>query len=161
MIRLIPRRRARHILREEDGASAVEFAIVFPVFFLLLFGILEFARLAWAVNSLQYAVAQGARYVTLSPTSITSKPTTSSCASWSSAAYKTAVQTYLQNQLTAYRASATASVPVASVSCGATPPTLTVTVKATYDFNFMLSNLVTSLGTVSLYQQATVTTPII
>jgi Flp pilus assembly protein TadG len=162
MSRLIPRRRARGILREEDGATAVEFAIVFPVFFLLLFTIFELARLVWTVNSLQYAVAQGARYVTMSPSG-NSKPTTGTCASPVPDNYKTAVQTYLQKQLTAYRASAIASVPLASVSCGTStsPPTVTITVKATYDFNFILSSLVASLGTLTLQQQATVTTPLI
>jgi Flp pilus assembly protein TadG len=160
MTRLMPRRRAQRILREDGGATAVEFAIVFPVFFLLLVAILEFARLVWTVNSLQYAVAQGARYVTMSPGG-NSKPTTGTCDSGVPTAYKTAVVTYVNKQLAEYRSSAIASVPSASVTCGASPPTMTVTVKATYNFNFVLSNLVTSLGTVSLQQQQTVTTPII
>jgi len=151
--RLVPRRLAA----AQDGATAVEFAIVFPVFFLLLFGILEFARLVWAVNSLQYAVAQGARYTM---TSSTTKPSPGTC-SGSTATFETSIQSYLQRQLTPYLSAATAVAPVLTKACSANPPTLTVTLKATYDFNFVLSSLVGSLGTVSLQQQATVTTPLI
>jgi len=38
---------------------------------------------------------------------------------------------------------------------------VTVTVKASYNFGFILSNMATLLGTISLKQQAIVTTPLI
>jgi Flp pilus assembly protein TadG len=162
MTRLLPRRGVRRFLQGRDGATTVEFAIVFPMFFVLLLGVIEFARMVWVVNSLQYAVAQGARYATLTPTSLASSmPTTGNCNSWSSTAYKAAIKTYLEKQLAAYRASATASVLTASVSCGANPPTMTITVQASYNFNFFLSSTLGSwINAIPLSQTATVTVPI-
>ena len=150
----------RRLAAAQGGASAAEFAIVFPMFFLLLFGIVEFARLFWSANTLQYAVAQGARYAMTSPGN-NGRPTPGGCATWSATTFETAVQTYLQAQLTAYLSSATAGTPVATANCGANPPTVTVTVSATYNFNFMLANLVTMLGAVPIQQQAKVTTPLL
>jgi Flp pilus assembly protein TadG len=164
MSRLVPRRGARRFLRARDGATTVEFAIIFPAFFVLMFSVLEFAHLIWAVNSLQYAVAQGARYVTISPGG-NNKPTTATCTG-STAAYQTSVQTYLQRQLTPYLPSATAVVTLpttANCTASATtpPPTVTVTVKATYSFTFFLAG---SLGSwikpITLSQTATVTAPL-
>ena len=46
----------------ERGASAVEFALVAPVFFLLIFGIVDFGLGIWTYNNLSQAVREGARY---------------------------------------------------------------------------------------------------
>jgi hypothetical protein len=43
------------------GQSLVEFALVAPVLFLLLFGVIEFGLLVFAVTSAQFAALQGAR----------------------------------------------------------------------------------------------------
>ena len=44
------------------GASAVEFALVAPMFFLLFFAVFDFARLFFAEMTLQNAVRQAGRY---------------------------------------------------------------------------------------------------
>jgi Flp pilus assembly protein TadG len=44
------------------GASAVEFALVAPMFFLLYFAVFDFARLFYAEMTLQNAVRQAGRY---------------------------------------------------------------------------------------------------
>jgi len=44
------------------GANGVEFALVAPVVFLLLFGILEWSRYLWTINMAQNAAREGARY---------------------------------------------------------------------------------------------------
>ncbi|MCA3185886.1 MULTISPECIES: TadE/TadG family type IV pilus assembly protein [unclassified Cupriavidus] len=46
----------------QRGASAVEFALVAPIFFLLLFSIVDFGAMMWANLTMQYAVREGARY---------------------------------------------------------------------------------------------------
>ena len=46
---------------DERGTSAVEFALVSPVFFLLTIGIIYLCMALWAVGSLHYAVEDGAR----------------------------------------------------------------------------------------------------
>lgn len=48
--------------RRQRGASAVEFALVAPVFFLLLFSIADFGMMMWANLTMQHAVREGARY---------------------------------------------------------------------------------------------------
>jgi len=45
----------------DGGASAVEFALVFPVFVLMVFGICEFGRALWTQSLLDYAVQTAAR----------------------------------------------------------------------------------------------------
>jgi Flp pilus assembly protein TadG len=45
----------------DRGTAAVEFAVVAPVFVLMLFGTFEFGRALWTRASLQYAVQQAAR----------------------------------------------------------------------------------------------------
>jgi Flp pilus assembly protein TadG len=140
----------RRLAAAKGGATSVEFAIIFPAFFLLLFGVFEFAHFVWAVNTLQYAVAQGARYAMTSGTSL---PTSSNCAS-TLPAYKASVQTNLKNQLAPYLSPV--SVPLPTGSCGTSTVTLTLT--ASYSFNFILSSLV-PLGK-TLSQTATVTVPL-
>lgn len=150
----------RRLAGARDGAVAAEFAIVIPIFFLFLFGIFDFARVCWVVNTLQVVLSQGTRYVMTTPGS-NSKPTAGNCATWSGAAtYQTNIQTYLQTQLTGLLSSAAGVVPTApTADCGTSPRTVTVTLRATYQFNF-LGNLV-PLAPITLQQQATVTAPLI
>ncbi len=54
--------KARRSLRHQRGAAAVEFAIIAPLLFMLIFGITEFGRV-WSVkNVLVGAAREGARY---------------------------------------------------------------------------------------------------
>jgi Flp pilus assembly protein TadG len=48
--------------RQRRGAYVVEFAVVASVFFLFLFGILEYARFVMTLEILQNAAREGARY---------------------------------------------------------------------------------------------------
>lgn len=47
--------------RRQHGATALEFALVFPVFFMLFYGILSFGFIGLARMSLQHAAEEGAR----------------------------------------------------------------------------------------------------
>jgi Flp pilus assembly protein TadG len=51
----------RRLGRREDGAAAVEFAIVSTVLFLIVFGIIEFGRTYSQYEVLQGAAREGAR----------------------------------------------------------------------------------------------------
>ncbi|EHH03597.1 hypothetical protein ATCR1_20940 [Agrobacterium tumefaciens CCNWGS0286] len=51
----------RNLLCEHSGASAVEFALVAPVFLLMLFGMIEFARLFWTTHALHETAIATAR----------------------------------------------------------------------------------------------------
>lgn len=46
---------------ERSGASAVEFALVFPVLMMLVFGVIGFSMLGGAISAMHYAVEEGAR----------------------------------------------------------------------------------------------------
>lgn len=48
-------------LRRQDGASAVEFALIAPLLFLILFGIIEWGMAFLEVQSVRAAVREGGR----------------------------------------------------------------------------------------------------
>ena len=149
----------RRLLAAKDGASTAEFAILFPAFFLLLFAIFEFARVFWAINTLQFAVAQGARYAMVSTSSV-GRPTVTGCAVWTPSTFQNSINAYLQTQLTAWGLNSATPTASASVNCVASPPTVTVTVSASYTFSYWLTDLASLLSTIPLTQRATITAPI-
>ena len=55
------------IVRDEDGATAVEFAITFPFVAALLFGIIEVGLLIWVQLGLQHGAEMAARCATVNP----------------------------------------------------------------------------------------------
>src|SRR6185503_18474885 len=73
----------RSLRIKRRGASAVEFAIVAPVFFMMIFGMIEYGRLVMVQQILTNATREGARRAVLQDA------TTS--------AVKTVVKTYLTN----------------------------------------------------------------
>jgi Flp pilus assembly protein TadG len=48
--------------RDEGAQSLVEFALVLPVFLLVVFGILDLARAVWQENELAFAAREGTRW---------------------------------------------------------------------------------------------------
>jgi Flp pilus assembly protein TadG len=59
-------RNAKACLQERDGATAVEFAVVFPLFALVLFGGLSFGMAMLNLNTLQSVATQAARCLAIS-----------------------------------------------------------------------------------------------
>ena len=51
------------------GQSVVEFALVAPIFLMLLFGLIEGARLVYAYNTVNHAAQESARFAILADTS--------------------------------------------------------------------------------------------
>ncbi len=49
------------------GSVAIEFAVLLPVFFALIYGLFEFSRIAWTQSTLEYAVEEAARYAMINP----------------------------------------------------------------------------------------------
>lgn len=61
----VPIRRRRDgawLRRRQGGSNIVEFAIIAPVFLLILFAIFEFSLMYFVNLTMQYAVREGARY---------------------------------------------------------------------------------------------------
>ena len=49
------------------GAVALEFALGFPIFLAMIYGVFEFGRIFWTQNTLEYAVEEAARFVMVNP----------------------------------------------------------------------------------------------
>lgn len=47
------------------GQTLVEFALVLPVFLVLIFGIVEFGRIVWAYSTLAHSAREGMRYASI------------------------------------------------------------------------------------------------
>jgi Flp pilus assembly protein TadG len=60
-------RRRRHILRDERGVAASEFALILPVLTMLLFGFYEAGRMYWNYNIVQSSARDAARYAARMP----------------------------------------------------------------------------------------------
>jgi Flp pilus assembly protein TadG len=52
----------RRFARASEGAAAVEFAIIVPVFVMFCMGIIEGGRMLWIRNSIQTATEEAGRY---------------------------------------------------------------------------------------------------
>jgi len=55
-------RSARRLLRKRVGAIIVEFALVVPFLFLIVFGIIDFSRAYAQLNNINSSLREGARY---------------------------------------------------------------------------------------------------
>ncbi len=62
------RRGAMLLARSRLGAVALEFALVFPVFLLLIYGLFEFSRVFLTENTLEFAVEEAARFAIVDST---------------------------------------------------------------------------------------------
>lgn len=60
--------------KNEKGGTMAEFAVVALVFFMIIFGIIEFGRLLYTHNALTDATRRGARYAVLHPSTSTCVP---------------------------------------------------------------------------------------
>jgi hypothetical protein len=78
--------------RVEGGQGLAEFAIVLPVFLLVVFGMIDLGRVVWATDDITNAAREGARYASVHGGSfLTSCPTgpglsgtpQPSCSTWS------------------------------------------------------------------------------
>jgi hypothetical protein len=55
-------RGGRRFWRRDEGATVVEFALVAPLLFLIVFGIIDFSRAYARLNTMNAAMREGARY---------------------------------------------------------------------------------------------------
>lgn len=72
---MVPWRIFGQALRDSRGGAAIEFAIVAPVFIGLMLGAVEFGRMFYIRQNLEYATEQAARYYSLNPSTSTSDVT--------------------------------------------------------------------------------------
>ena len=114
--RLIPLRACRL------GATAVEFAIVMPIFLAMVLGVIEMSRALWIKATMQYAAEQTTRYFMVNNTKTT-----------------TELETYAQARfLEMGMASIVADVTYAATQdTSTTPDNMTITL--TYSFEALVS----------------------
>ena len=53
--------------KAREGTTAVEFALIAPALFMILFGAVEFGRLLWTQAALHFAVEEAARCASVTP----------------------------------------------------------------------------------------------
>lgn len=53
------------LLRNRRGNALVEFALVAPVFFLAMFGTIDFGRMLWLASTVEHVAKEGARYAAI------------------------------------------------------------------------------------------------
>ena len=75
------------LLRCERGATALEFAFLAPVFFAMIFGVIDVGRVAWTLGSLHFAAESAARYASLNYDSSGNPPAASTVQTYALNAY--------------------------------------------------------------------------
>jgi Flp pilus assembly protein TadG len=136
----------------DDGATAVEACMVMLMLVLLMTGSMEFGRAFWTWNTMVLAVQEGGRYAMVyNPASYPSGPPSASCPSAATVTLSNCAVARANEYLSAY------GTPSVSVSSSAgwttTPPSMTIT--ATYAFNFILPALL-PYGPINLTSQVCV-----
>ena len=107
----------------QQGAAAVEFAIVLPLLLLVLTGIVEYGRLMWNYDALAKATRDAARYLSLEkPINATAKSTARTMAD--NAAAASGIGDLLPNETDV-------QISCSPADCNAPN---TVTVRINYDF---------------------------
>jgi Flp pilus assembly protein TadG len=134
-----------------DGTTAVEFALVAPMFLMLVFGAIEFGRLLWTQQALQETATAAARCIAIAQGS---NATSSPCASGGSYS-ATSATTYIQTVASGWGL----SIPGSDISLNTSVPSggcqglSQVTLTST--FNSVVPNLIElSTGGVTLTASA-------
>jgi len=110
--------------RDRRGGAAIEFAILAPVLFGILFGIVEMGRMFYVRHALEYATEQAARYYMLNPTTDSGS-----------------VTTYLQGQMAGGMGSGVTADYVDTTSCNGNASVTCTTITASYTFTFVAAVL--------------------
>ncbi len=80
-------------VRSAKGATAVEFAIIAPIFLIMLLATFEVGRAMWIKGTMQYAVEETARY------SMVNTAVKTACPTGATSACTTFLTTYFQDKL--------------------------------------------------------------
>jgi len=125
----------------DDGAAAVEAALVMTVLLLLVTGSIEFAQALWTNNTMLLAVEEAGRYAM-----VHSQGQSATCAAQTQASHCPALSATPIANCTAWQAAQVLSAYQApnigvSVSENTTSTPATVTICASYTFNFLAPQL--------------------
>ena len=122
--------------RNDDGATLVEIAVTLPIFFLLVFGLINFALVMFGFCNISYASRAAARYACLH--SATSSPDTTVAQATTTANTATTISTLVGRFIYAYPSNTYSSSLTYSGSGNQVGNTATVTVTITYNLSMPL-----------------------
>jgi Flp pilus assembly protein TadG len=114
----------RGLRRDRRGSAAIEFAILAPVLFTVMLGIIEMGRMFYVRQALEYATEQAARYYMLNPTTDSGS-----------------VTTYLQGQMAGGMGSGVTVSYVDTASCNGNTTVTCTMITASYTFTFVAAFL--------------------
>jgi Flp pilus assembly protein TadG len=129
--------------RRDEGTAAVEAALIAPVLFFAILGIVEFGTALWQWNTMLLAVEQAGRYVMVNNSSNNNSSCDVSCA-------ETQMQAVLSSASVCTTPSA-GQICVSATTSAGTPSSMTLT--TAYSFNLLSlfgPFTITSRGTVPL-----------
>ena len=124
------------------GQSLVEFALVSPIFLLMLFGTIEMGRLMWVNHELTNATREGARWAAVRGEMSGENITVDN------------VRTVILDRSTALEGG---SLTVAWNWSANREPGSTVTIMTTYQYQPIIGMIVPIIGTVTMERQSTMT----
>lgn len=131
-------KRIRGGMGDERGALVLEFALIVPILFFIIFGIIDFGRAYFTMNSLEAAVREGARYA-----AVLEKPDV--------APYPDSIKQHVKNFALTFGGD---SLRSSQVTTSFDPTLETVTVTATYGFH-SITPLLRMIGRDSLVMRQT------
>lgn len=141
-------------MNSESGGAAIEFALIAPIFFVMLFGIIELGRMFYMEVTLRQAVEQAARFAMAEYTRESFfQADCTNFASWVAGPWEATLETQAELETIAVDPSLI-DFSQTTVTPG-TPDTLNVT--GTYTFTFLFQ-IVPSMSTLTL--SASSTTPL-
>jgi len=86
--------------RSRCGATAVEFAMVAPIFLIMVIGVFELGRAMWIRASMQYAVEEAARFAIVNTSASTSTLASYAATAYSSSGINISGATFTATQAT-------------------------------------------------------------
>jgi Flp pilus assembly protein TadG len=163
MIAKISMARYSRLLRSEEGATAVEAAIVLSTFLVIALGLVEFAMAYWNYSTMLLAVDEGGRsamvynpvsYPNGPPAPCPAQTQAPGCPSLTAGALENCTAARAQTVLTNYNAPSTVAVSAKLIPpSGAFPAKMNIC--ASYSFGFMAATLL-PYGPIALQSQVTV-----
>jgi Flp pilus assembly protein TadG len=119
-----PVTRLSRLAGDQDGVSILEFALIAPLLLTMTVGVIDFARMFYVRQGLEYATEEAARYFMLNPSAAT-----------------TAVTTELRGKMPGTMGPSVNVAYADTANCNANSTVTCTTITATYSFSFVVGYL--------------------
>ncbi len=118
----------RRLMRDRRGNVGVEFALVAPALCMVIYGAMEFGRMAWTQSALNFAVEEAARCAAITPTTCgTSSQTATYAANEIATGYVPASAFTGSTATCGHQVTASYAYPFVATGLFSMTPTLTAT----------------------------------